>query len=101
MTALELQATGHRFSVAVYDSTQHANRKRGTRARVLSTTLAHGDSKNEEDKVTAEEGKNREESMERSTSGSKGKEAPTVHHIHLISKGYTILHKRKSTVKLN
>ena len=46
--------------------TQYGHRKWGTHARVFSQTLVHGNSKNEIDKETDEEGKKRAISMERS-----------------------------------
>ena len=50
---------------------QYGYKKWGTRARVFSQTLAHGNSTNEKDKETDEEGKKRGESMERSKAGTK------------------------------
>ena len=50
-------------------------RKWGTQARVFSQTLAHGNSKNEIEKETDEDGKKRGVSKKRSKAGTKKKKS--------------------------
>ena len=50
---------------------QYGFRKCGTHALVFSQTLAHGNSKNEIDNETDEDGKKRGVSMEKSKAGTK------------------------------
>ena len=54
----------------------------GTHARVLSQTLAHGNSKNEVRQRNSEEGKKRGASIERSKAGTKKKEVLTAYDIN-------------------
>ena len=65
------------FRLTKRESTlQNGYRKCGTHARVFSQTLAHGNSKNDTDIETEEEGKKRRLNMERSTAIRK-KDVPT------------------------
>ena len=76
---------------------------------MFSQTLAHGNSKNEIDKETDEEGKKRSASMGRSKAGTKEKKISPDGLIHpnqntiIIKQNLLVFYKRwrKRTMKLN